>query len=177
MQLRLAQPGEVDAAFGLIEDARAHIAELGIDQWQNGWPTHAAIEQDIANDEGYVVEDDGQLLAYVMISDAGDSHYDEILDGAWLTDSLSENPDYLVLHRFAVGSEARRKGVATFILSEAERIAKEKGMHSMRIDTHANNSRMTSLLERCGFTKCGMILLEESKYVATRERITYEKLV
>ena len=36
MQLRQTTVEDIDAAFEIIEQARARIADLGIDQWQLG---------------------------------------------------------------------------------------------------------------------------------------------
>ncbi len=176
MQFRPTNLNEVDAAFEIIEQARRRIAELGIDQWQSGRPSRESIAEDAQAGEGYVV-DDGGPIATAMLTSKGEKCYDELAEGTWLTSSMSSTPSYLTVHRFAVSDAALGKGVAKFMLSESERIARDGGLESVRIDTHEGNTRMCALLESCGYARCGILLLDEAFQEPTRERVAYEKLV
>lgn len=100
--------------------------------------------------------------------------YDRI-DGAWLTSSTSSAPRYGTLHRTAVSRDAARKGVMSALFAEAERIARERGFESLRADTHPGNTPMRHLLERLGYTECGIVMLERDE--PEPERVAYEKLL
>lgn len=56
------------------------------------------------------------------------------------------------------------------------RIAAECGFQSVRIDTHLGNVPMRGLLEKCGYSQCGVFLLA-NREEPTRERVAYEKIV
>ena len=177
MFLRRTTVDEISAVFDIIEQAKARIAGLGIDQWQTGYPDRAVIEGDVACGKSYVVvDDDGAVLGTAMFDAQGDPAYDELIEGAWLTDSDSSDPDYLVVHRVAVGDASAGRGVARHILSEAERVAVEQRLSSVRIDTHLGNAPMRAVLEKCGFTPCGVFLLA-NRNEPTRERVAYEKVI
>ena len=177
MQLRQTKVEDIDAAFEIIEQARARIADLGIDQWQLGYPDRAVIERDVAYAKSFVVvDDDGAILGTAMLDEEGDPAYDTLIEGAWKTASTSDDPGYLVVHRVAVGSASAGRGVARYLLSEAERIAAECGFQSVRIDTHLGNVPMRGLLEKCGYSQCGVFLLA-NREEPTRERVAYEKIV
>ena len=177
MQLRQTTVEDIDAAFEIIEQARARIADLGIDQWQLGYPDRAVIERDVACAKSFVVvDDDGAILGTAMLYEEGDPAYDTLIEGAWKTASTSDDPGYLVVHRVAVGSASAGRGVARYLLSEAERIAVERGFQSVRIDTHLGNVPMRGLLEKCGYSQCGVFLLA-NREEPTRERVAYEKIV
>ena len=176
MLVRVAEINEIDRIMEIISDGREALAALGIDQWQGGYPDRAAIEGDLSRGESFVaVLPDGSLAATAMISLAGEATYDSI-DGAWLTDSVSSDPGYVVVHRIATAKEHRKTGAAGAIVSEAERRAKALGKRSVRIDTHPGNLPMQSFLAKNGFARCGTILLADPNE-PTRERIAYEKVL
>lgn len=175
MQFRKATSNDIDDIMDILTHGRRAIAALGIDQWQGGYPHRDIVERDVARRESYVVEDEGAVIATVMIGFSGEECYDIITDGTWLTQSDSRDPHYAVLHRVAVGTRSRGRGVATFLLEEAERIVRAQGFESVRIDTHPGNTPMRKLLEKSGYTACGTIFIAHAEE-ATPDRIAYEKL-
>ena len=52
--IRRATIQDVDAIMAIVRGAQQALAELGIDQWQDGYPSRAVIETDIENGVGYV---------------------------------------------------------------------------------------------------------------------------
>ena len=110
------------------------------------------MEADIQNGTAYVVCDGEQIAAYLHIGLQGDPAYDYI-QGAWHSDG-----PYAVLHRIAIGSDFRGKGFAHQVFSLAEAFCKEKGFLNLRIDTHEDNKRMQHILEKNGFSYCGIVM-------------------
>ena len=115
------------------------------------------------------------VAATAMVSFSGEPDYDEI-EGAWLTDGTSSAPSYGVVHRVAVGADSLGRGAARFILESAERLAREKGARSVRVDTHPGNVPMLTLVASCGFTECGIIRIKHADG-GVPERVAFEKLV
>ncbi len=174
--MRLTQPEEIARVMEILDDGRHALAQLHIDQWQNGYPNQAMVEDDIARGISYVVEGDGgQLLATCAIDFDGESTYDAI-EGSWLTESSSREPFYAVVHRVAVAREATRSGLGKLMFAEAERIAQGRGAKSVRVDTHPGNARMLGMLKRLGYYECGIIMLDYPNE-ATPERVAFEKIV
>ena len=58
----------------------------------------------------------------------------------------------------------------------AAEAAVRSGAASVRVDTHPGNVPMQRLLERCGYVRCGIILIGHAEG-ATPERVAFEKLV
>lgn len=166
MKLISATTHELSAIMEIIGHAQAYLASLGIDQWQNGYPNEEVIKKDIANGETYVVLDNTTVMATAMFSTRGEPTYKKIL-GQWLTDA---NAEYGVIHRMAVHDCYRSKGVAKFIFMTFESYLKERGINSMRIDTHQDNIGMQQLLNRMGYIYCGIIYLADGN-----RRLAYEK--
>ncbi len=167
--IRKATNEDIPALLVLFAEARATIATLGIDQWQNGYPNREVIEKDISKGQCYVLEQEGSIVAtFAMLADI-EPTYHTIYDGAWVT---GETCLYTPIHRVAIAVSARGRGIATEILNYAERKAKERGHLSLRIDTHRGNVVMRRMLDKNGFCLCGVIYLENGD-----ERLGYEKRI
>ena len=175
MQILKTTAADIDAVMAIIEEARRTIAALGIDQWQNGSPNRAMIEQDVTLGQSYCVQDeDGRVVATFALIPNGEPVYREIFDGAWLTADHNRAGEfaYLAIHRVAVSVARRGSGISTAILDYAAAAARELGRGSLRIDTHRGNVVMRRMLEKHGFHHCGTIFLENGD-----PRVAYEKVL
>lgn len=176
MDFRKAGQQDIDLVMGILAEGRMALKQLGIDQWQGGYPHREIVEGDVARGESYVAELEGVAVGTIMVGLEGDRTYDDIADGAWLTHSSSEDPDYGVVHRVAVSLEHRGRGAASFLLEQAEAFVGQKGLASVRIDTHPGNLPMRKLLVKRGYVECGTVRIAHAEG-ATPERIAYEKLL
>ncbi len=129
------------------EGRKKMVAEGNTHQWTNGQPSRQQIENDIKRGVSYIMLEDDEPVATFALIEGPDPTYARIYDGAW----LNENP-YYVIHRVASGPKAH--GVMRRVLA----FAYEK-TDTVRIDTHADNRTMQSLLQKYGFTYCGIIHL------------------
>ena len=169
MIIRQANVNDIDALMALFGEARATIAALGIDQWQNGYPSLAVVSEDVTLNRSYVVEIDGAVVGtFVLILD-GEPTYDRIYDGQWGT---GETDHYVAIHRVAVSVARRGSGISTAIINYAAEVACSMGRASLRIDTHRGNAVMRRMLEKHGFVHCGSIYLENGDH-----RVAYEKIL
>ena len=170
MIIRKAIPTDLPALMPIFDEARRTIAALGINQWQDGYPSREVIDADISRGESYAVELDGRVCgSFVLISD-GDPTYDKIYDGAWLTGDSADG--YIAIHRVAISVANRGSGISSEIIAYAADFAKKLGKLSLRIDTHEGNVVMRRMLEKNGFTHCGTIYLANGD-----PRVAYEKLI
>ena len=177
MQFRSTRASDVDRIMDILADGRRALAELGIDQWQGGYPHREAIEADRARGESYVVVgDEGDVVATAMVGFSGERDYDLIDRGSWLTNTRSDDACYGVVHRVAVASDGKNRGAATFLLARAEELARANGSASVRIDTHPGNAPMRKLLAKAGYEQCGIIYIAHAEG-GTPERIAYERFV
>lgn len=164
--LRKSLPEDIPAIMELIGEAQEYFRNKGIDQWQNGYPNPESIMNDIALEHSFVLEKDAKVVATAMISFDGEPTYNKI-DGAWLTD----NP-YVVIHRVAVRNDLKGYNLAGEIFDQAERMCRERGISSFRVDTHEKNLSMQRLLTKRGFHYCGVIIVS---YGAAR--LAFEKVL
>lgn len=168
MTIRHTTPNDLIALDALFAEARGTIAALGIDQWQNGYPSRDVIAEDISLGRSYAVTDgDGGLVATFVLMER-EPTYDRIEGGSWLTGDTAR--DYLAMHRVAVAVSHRGQGIPDEIVRFATARAKEQGRRSIRIDTHEGNAVMRRMLEKRGFLHCGTIYLTDGA-----PRVAYER--
>ena len=153
--IRRATIEDIPQIMGIVADAQLSLRELGIDQWQDGYPTVDVIEGDIASEVGYVYSVDNKIVGYAAI----------VLDGEseWNTAN-----DYVVVHRICVRRGYTKAGVAMALMDYASQMAVEQGYTGFRIDTHRGNIRMLAMLEKRGFKYVGII------YYDSGERLAYD---
>ena len=168
MTIRTTKAADLDALLALFAEARSTIAALGIDQWQNGYPSREVIEADMQSGTSYAVLDENGTLCATFVLVLHEPTYDRIEGGAWLTgDGLHS---YVAMHRVAVSVARRGQGIPDEIVAFASAYAARLGRPSLRIDTHEGNRPMRRMLEKRGFLPCGTIYLESGE-----ARVGYEK--
>lgn len=148
----------------IIAETKAIFKREGIDQWQKGYPNETTIQEDIKNNNGYLIVDEG-IVGYFALEFTPDPNY-KTLEGAW----LSAGP-YATIHRFVIDRASRGKGYAKWALAHLETIVLENHVASIRVDTHKNNQGMLKLLETRAYSYCGVVT------VADGLRFAFEKIL
>jgi len=169
MIFRLAKEADFPEIMEMIREAQAALRRDQVPQWQNGYPTEEIIREDIRKGENYVCEENGRLVGTMVLSFAGESTYQTIYDGQWMT----EGESYGVIHRLAVSEQRKRMGVAKFMLVQAFQKCQKRKVKSLRIDTHEKNRAMRSWLEKNQFHFCGKIFLASQG----DPRVAYEQMI
>ena len=165
IRFRRAVAEDRDRIMEIIREARERMRRAGSDQWQRPYPAAEHIVADLERGCGYVLEEQGTVVAYGALLFDGEPAY-EALRGCWIG-----TPLYAVVHRFAEADDRLRQGMATRFMRESEALARRCGMRSMRVDTNFDNAGMLRLLAGSGYTFCG-----EVRY-AHGSRRAYEKLL
>lgn len=174
---RHSTPDDIAQITEIAGYASAFLKAQGIDQWQKGYPDRQIFLSDTDTGLGYVLEEDGQIAAVCAITFTDDPSYREIFDGQWLTEQEGKKtPPYAAIHRMAVNASLRGKGYAGQLFENAASLALEKGMKSIRIDTHEGNLPMQSALKKAGFIRCGRIYLQGGAEDGD-PRIAFERLL
>ena len=119
-------------------------------QWGNREPEESKIVSCINMGFHYVIENNGDICGAFSLIPGRDPTYTHI-DGAWLNDL-----PYLTIHTIASNNTVKGvlKAAIDYGFSQC---------NTIRIDTHIDNKIMIHLLEKYGFTFCGVIRLENSE--------------
>lgn len=161
LQIRKSISGDVPQIMAVLEAAKGIMRASGnLNQWVDGYPSRELIEADIREEFGYVVEEDGKVVAYFAFIPSPEPTYAKIYEGSWLDDK-----PYHVVHR--IGSLPEVHGVFTAVMDWC--FSQDP---VIRIDTHRDNAIMRHCIEKYGFTYCGIIYLSSGD-----ERLAYQKTV
>ena len=133
LELRKARPEDAQAIGGLYDQARAALRAAGVDQWQDGYPDASDAAKDIAEDRGFVITENGQVLAYACLGFGEEPTYRVMEQGRWLGEG-----GYGFLHRMAVADRAKVRG-----------------------DTHRDNKPMQRVMAKNGLEYRGIIRVED----------------
>jgi ribosomal protein S18 acetylase RimI-like enzyme len=169
MKFIRAKIENITTIMNIIQDAQTHLASSQIDQWQDGYPDEKIIQQDIINQESYLVKgNSNETMGIAMFTTQAELTY-KTIDGSWLT---NKDATYGVIHRMAVSHLFRKQGVAKYIFKICEQKLRDNRIGSMRIDTHKDNKEMQGLLQQLGYVYCGIIYLDDFD-----TRLAFEKLI
>lgn len=153
MEFIVAKQKHIDKMCEITEQAKRQLKNLGLDQWQKGYPSREVWMDDAEKECTYLAVEGEEVLGIFAFQTTPDASYYEI-DGKWLTDG-----DYASMHRVCVADNSKGKGVAGKMFEHGFKMARELGFDSMRIDTHPGNMPMQRALAKSGFMYCGKIRL------------------
>ncbi len=165
MKIRQAVNKDIPRIMEIINDAKEFLKSQGIDQWQDGYPNEQVIENDILQNEFYVMEDE-EVVGCMALSFRGEDAYD-VIEGQWLSKGK-----FGVIHRIAVDNKLKGKRLANQFLQFSEKVALELNINSIKIDTHPKNLSMQKWIKNNGFTECGTVYMRDNAL-----RIAYEKIL
>lgn len=168
LYFRRTEERDLDAVIEIVDAAKEYLRLQGIPQWQDGYPNRERFYKDIEREISYVLEENGKILGTIAIDLEGDRNYNWIYEGNW----LSEKQPYAAIHRVAVDAERKGSGLAGKMIEEAVKLCLEKGIFSIKNDTHRLNQSMQRMLVKNGFVRCGIIYLENGE-----ERIGFERIL
>ncbi len=171
MSIRKAEYRDLKQILPIYAYAREQMALNGNpSQWGTDKPEPETIRQDIAKGRLFLIEADlpanspGQDVSIQQITGVfafqmGEEPTYRTIQGKWLNDL-----PYGVIHRIA--GTGRQKGILAQCLEFCDAFTE-----NIRIDTHENNLIMRHLLEKNGFSECGIIHVEDKS-----PRIAFQRL-
>ena len=130
-------------------------------QWGDGYPDAGIVRTDIGMGGAHIIEQDGKPVAYFALLPSPEPTYSSI-NGKWLDDTAP----YFVIHRIASSPESH--GIFREIIEYALSVS-----GNLRIDTHRDNRIMRHVIERAGFSYCGVINLPDGSERLAYQMITY----
>ena len=147
--IRQATYEEIPELMEIFRCARQIMRASGnVNQWNDSYPSEDVVREDIARGVCFVLCDQtSRILATMAFIPGPDPTYAKIYDGQWLDDS-----PYHVIHRIAVREPGHKAAdrLLEWAFTQTD---------SIRIDTHKDNAIMHHIMQKHGFTRCGVIYL------------------
>lgn len=151
MTLRLATTDDLPALVNLLQRVVPLMRQAGNHQWDDQYPNASVFAQDIARQQLWVADINGQLAGVAAVTEDQEPEY------AQAGMDLSQRA--IVTHRLAVDPIFRGQGVAVALLTRAETIALERNIPFLRIDTNSRNPATQALFPKLGYQYAGEISL------------------
>jgi ribosomal protein S18 acetylase RimI-like enzyme len=145
-----AKISEIHEILAITKACAKHMAENGIFQWNDDYPSKLAFENDISRKELYTYKIDMKIVGSIVISTKMD---DEYLPVTWLT----PNKNNIYIHRLAILPSFQGKGFARNLMDYAETYAQQNSYASIRLDTFSKNKRNQKFYETRGYQRLGDI--------------------
>lgn len=160
--IRKATENDIQAVLAIFDKAKDIMRSDGNStQWGDGYPDAGIVRTDIIMGGAHIIEQDRKPVAYFALLPSPEPTYSSI-DGKWLDDTAP----YFVIHRIASSPESH--GVFREIIEYALSVS-----GNLRIDTHRDNRIMRHVIERAGFSYCGVINLPDGSERLAYQMITY----
>ena len=150
--IRPATAADLDAICAVYSEIFAQEREgVCYSQWREGvYPTRATAEKGVAAGTMYVLEEDGRVLASVILNSFQPKEYYEI---PWLYPAADE--EVLVIHTLCVSPAAKGRGLGTRMVDFATGVACGRGVRVIRLDTNVKNTPAQRLYRKHGWRLAG----------------------
>ena len=149
MIVRLATIADIEAILALVKQVVPLMQASGNLQWDERYPNRAVFEQDIAQNQLWVVELEGRVAGIAALTTDQEPEYAQV---GW---DITEPA--IVTHRLAVDPHFQGRGVAKALLQQAELVALDRRIPFLRIDTNTENQTTQQLFSKLGYQLAGEI--------------------
>ena len=151
MTIRPAVPTDIPDLLTLLHHIVPLMHEAGNFQWDDTYPNAAVFGNDIAKEQLWVADVDGQLAGVAALTQDQEPEYAQV--------GFDLNERAIVTHRLAVDPAFRGQGVAAALLAQAEQLAIQQGIRFLRVDTNSENQITQKLFPKMGYQYAGEITL------------------
>ncbi|TCL65255.1 acetyltransferase (GNAT) family protein [Hydrogenispora ethanolica] len=147
--IRNARSGDLAAIMEIVRKAGQEMRAENRVQWDENYPRLEDFARDVAEETLYVEEEAGRIRGFLCLNYQEPDEYRNL---QW---SLAEPA--LVLHRMAVDSAFRNRGIASALMRFGEALARNAGVRYLKSDTYSLNPQMNALFIKLDYRFVGAI--------------------
>ncbi|WP_118193950.1 GNAT family N-acetyltransferase [Albibacterium indicum] len=166
MDIRKAESSDIKDIMTIVKKVVPLMRASGNYQWSDDYPNPEVFQEDIDKDQLWVGIMDSKVVSVIAITNEQSPEYNDV---GW-----DLNEDALVTHRLAVDPDLQGAGLARTMMNYAEKLAKERGIHVLRVDTNSENKATQALFPKLGYEYSGIISLRKNpdlRYFCYEKRI------
>lgn len=153
--IRKATKDDLDEVMLIIKACTKHMISKNIFQWNEKYPNIETFENDIGNENLYVLSlQNNELIGCVSITFEMDDFYKTI-------DWISPSKKNIYVHRLAVHPNNQGQGHAKIIMNFIEKKGVDNLCESIRLDTFSMNNKNNTLYTKLGYQKLGQIYFRD----------------
>lgn len=166
MDIRKAESSDIKDIMTIVKKVVPLMRASGNYQWSDDYPNPEVFQEDIDKDQLWLGIMDSKVVSVIAITNEQSPEYSDV---GW-----DLNEDALVTHRLAVDPDLQGAGLARTMMNYAEKLAKERGIHVLRVDTNSENKATQALFPKLGYEYSGIISLRKNpdlRYFCYEKRI------
>ena len=149
MPIITASISHLDQTMQAIEACVSKLHSLGIDQWDDEYPSNEVISAAIDKRSLFMIFESGSVAAAIGLDTEQPLEYRSC--------SWRFGLPALIVHHLIVHPDYWRNGYATQLMGFAEGYASSKGFSSIRLDAYTGNQAALSLYRTRGYSEAGEI--------------------
>ena len=150
IMIRKAVNKDLSRIIEITKSCAAFMISQNIFQWNEHYPNIEIFENDVKNENLYVLELNQKIIGCIVISSFMDDFYSKV---KWTT----PNDKNMYLHRLAIDPDYQKKGYAKQLMNFSFDFAGKNNIVSIRLDTFSGNPYNNIFYAKLGFKKLGKI--------------------
>lgn len=147
--IRLANEQDIEPIMVIVKKTITMMQDENNLQWDHTYPSHDTFENDVKRNELYVFETENEVQGFICISPETDTEYATI---EWPRKQRAT-----VIHRCAVSTKSRSKGIASQLFAFAEQRAQVMSNGYLKSDTYVTNEKMRLFFSKKGYDFKGIM--------------------
>lgn len=155
---------DVPALEQLARQCIIAMRAVGIDQWDELYPSRSTFEHDVQADAAYVLRMDSEINAMYVLNDQQEPEYSEV-PWRYPTDRVC------VIHRLMVHPGHSGHGHARQLMYDAEDRARAAGAGAIRLDVFDRNPRACALYSGLGYRYAGNVQFRKGLFRCYEKRL------
>ena len=163
-----ANLNDINQIMEIINETVKEMKSYNNTQWDDNYPQDKDFAKDIELGNLYVDKKDNTITGFICVNYIEPVEYNGL--------SWSKDEKCMVIHRMAVNSQFRNKGIGTKLMNFAEELAIKNGVNYLKTDTYSINVKMNSLFRKLNYQLVGqMSFLGKEKPFNCYEKTLYLK--
>lgn len=155
--ITLGQTDEVEEVFDIYLAAKEYLANQGIHQWVDSYPTRKIIEEDLIKGALHVLKNGSKIVGAVNLSKEQEIQYQEI---NWHFDDSK----VLVIHRLVVHPTFQGQGLGIKLMQYSEGYAIDNNYTSIRLDAYSQNQKVLEFYKKRDYHFRGRIRFPKREF-------------
>lgn len=160
-----AKKSDLKEIMDIIATVVEEMKSYDNDQWDEKYPQSKDFEKDIEAGDLYIYTEDGNIIGFICVNYIEAEEYKNL--------NWSSDEKCMVIHRMAVNSKFRKRGIGSKLIKFAEELALKNGVKYLKTDTYSANIKMNLLFKKLDYKFVG----EMSYQGKERPFYCYEKML
>ena len=153
--VKRARDGDIPVVESILLDTVNWLNAMGQPLWDANEVTWDALSKSYQIGDFYIAYADGTPSGCMAIVDYDPFFWPDVKKG-----------ESLIIHKLAVINAARKTGVANAMIEFFKAQGAERGVKTLRLDTHALRPRLRAFYERHGFAFIEMKIFQGDRHTA-----------